>query len=54
MKTRGSLACSQQLAAGPYPESDTFSPHLNEQFPQDPYRRLGFHTKILYIFIISP
>jgi hypothetical protein len=33
MEPEGSLPCSQELAPGPYPETDVSSPHFSTLFP---------------------
>jgi len=37
MEREGSLLCSQQPTAGPYPEPDESSPHLPTLFPKGPF-----------------
>jgi hypothetical protein len=37
MESKGSLTCSQDLTAGPYPQPDEYSPQLSTLFPKDPF-----------------
>jgi hypothetical protein len=37
MEPEGSLPCSQQPTAGPYPEPDESTTHLSNPFPKHPF-----------------